>query len=173
MTARRRLALTALAACSGIAAAAHPNARPALLWNTTASAPEGLYALRPIARPGVGDWVAAAPPPLLAAWLDRRGYLPAGALLIKQVAAVPPSVVCHDGAGISIDGRRRAHTEPADRYGRSLPSWRGCRRLVDGEVFVLNRARGSLDSRYFGPLPSAAIVGRAVLLLVWGGGHDA
>jgi type IV secretory pathway protease TraF len=39
-------------------------------------------------------------------------------------------------------------------------------------VFVLNAAEGSLDSRYFGPLPSSAIRGRVVPLLTWERRHE-
>lgn len=172
MTARFGWAAMAVGACSALAAAGHPKSAPQLIWNTTASAPEGLYALRPGGRPGVGDWVAAAPPPKLAAWLDARGYLPAGALLIKQVAATAPSLVCRGSGSISIDGRARARAVAADRRGRALPSWRGCRRLAGGELFLLNPAEGSLDSRYFGPLPSSAIRGRVTPLLLWERRHE-
>jgi type IV secretory pathway protease TraF len=165
-------AALALAACTALAAAGHRNGAPQLIWNTTASAPEGLYALRPGGRPGVGEWIAAAPPPELATWLDRRGYLPDGALLIKQIAATAPNVVCRQGVSILIDGRLRARAEAADRQGRALSAWRGCRRLAGHDVFVLNAAEGSLDSRYFGPLPSSAIRGRVVPLLTWERRHE-
>lgn len=167
MTARVWVTAVGLLACAGLAAARSSNGPPQLVWNTTASAPEGLYILQRLDRPSVGTWVAASPPPALAAWLDRRDYLPAGALLIKQVAAVAPSRVCRAGAWVTIDGRLRARAESVDRLRRALPAWRGCQRLGAGEVFLLNRAEGSLDSRYFGPLPASAVRGRAVPLLTW------
>jgi type IV secretory pathway protease TraF len=45
-----------------------------------------------------------------------------------------------------------------------MPFWQGCRVLQTGEVFVLADHPGSFDSRYFGPLDTASIAGRAVLL---------
>jgi type IV secretory pathway protease TraF len=49
-----------------------------------------------------------------------------------------------------------------DRRGRTLPRWQGCRAVPVGEVFLMNRqSEDSLDGRYFGSLPTAAIVGRA------------
>ena len=49
----------------------------------------------------------------------------------------------------------------ADRKGRELPRWTGCRTLRGGEIFLLNPAPDSLDSRYFGPLPASRLIGRA------------
>ena len=81
-------------------------------------------------------------------------------LLIKRVAALAPSVVCRDGDAITIDRTVVAHAEARDHAGRPLPVWSGCRMLTASDVFLLNAARGSLDSRYLGPLPRASVVGR-------------
>src|SRR5262245_48920946 len=53
------------------------------------------------------------------------------------------------------------------RNGKSehaMPTWQGCRVLQTGEVLVLANHPASFDSRYFGPLHTASIMGRAVLL---------
>lgn len=134
---------------------------PRWVWNATRSAPLGLYHVQPSRPAKVGDWVAVAPPAGLATWLDRRGYLPAGAVLIKQLAAVEPSLACRSGDVVSLDGAPVARALDADQDGRPLPRWRGCRRLAAGEVFVLTSAEGSLDSRYFGPLPARSLIGPA------------
>ena len=43
-----------------------------------------------------------------------------------------------------------------------LPAWQGCRVIARGEVFLMNWDEPqSLDSRYFGPIPLSAIIGRA------------
>ncbi|MDU0960632.1 MAG: S26 family signal peptidase, partial [Bradyrhizobium sp.] len=50
-----------------------------------------------------------------------------------------------------------------DGRGRPLPIWEGCRVIAEGDVFVMNWQSGdSLDGRYFGPLPSSAVIGKAV-----------
>jgi type IV secretory pathway protease TraF len=144
----------------GLAAAALAASRPVVILNTTASAPLGLYRVQSAGSLRVGDWIALRPPPDLAAWLSAQGYLPAHALLIKQIAALAPSRVCRQGADLAIDGTPRARAARADRWGRRLPAWGGCRTLAASEVFVLNRASGSLDGRYFGPLPRSAVVGQ-------------
>jgi type IV secretory pathway protease TraF len=170
----RRLVIAAGAA--GLAAIVLPPAlrpAPALVWNTTASAPLGLYLTRPERRPAVGDWVVIRPSAALAEWLAAKGFLPSGALLLKRIAAVAPSIVCRIGAEVSIDGRRAAAALARDRVGRPLPVWRGCHRLTADEVFVLMPAPHSLDSRYFGALPRRLIVGRAAPWLVVDEAEDA
>jgi type IV secretory pathway protease TraF len=52
----------------------------------------------------------------------------------------------------------------ADRthLGRPLPILHGGRVVGAGNVYLMNRQSGdSLDGRYFGPLPTTTVVGRA------------
>ncbi|HWE98753.1 MAG TPA: S26 family signal peptidase [Caulobacteraceae bacterium] len=144
---------------------------PALVWNTTASAPVGFYGATPEPDPRVGDLVFVRPPTPLAARLAAAGFLPLGALLLKRIAAVAPSIVCRTADVVAVDGRQAARALDRDRFGRSLPLWRGCRRLTAGEVFLLNPEPRSYDSRYFGPLPARLILARATPLLMIGDDH--
>jgi conjugative transfer signal peptidase TraF len=167
-----RVLLLILSALGGAAMAAPAvvQPRPVVLWNTTASAPLGLYRLRRPIDLRVGDWVALRPPPRLASYLAERGYLPRGVPLLKRIAARAPSLVCRRGLWIEIDGVTVTWARRRDHLGRDLPSWSGCRRLARGELFLLNpRATASLDSRYFGPFASTAVVGRAAPLWTWRG----
>lgn len=158
----KRLWLLAGGALVAVSAPASPT--PRWIWNATASAPEGLYDLQRDRAWGRHDLVAVRPPKPLAAWLDARGYAPSGVLLIKRVAALSPSIVCRDGAAVTIDRVAVARAEVRDHAGRRLPVWSGCRVLAADDVFLLNPARGSLDSRYLGPLPRASVVGRVAPL---------
>ena len=142
---------------------------PLLLWNTTASAPIGLYRLRPLGRPQVGQLVAARPPEPFATWFDQAGYLPRGVPLVKHIAAVAGQRVCRSGDTLTIDGRTIAHAKTRDRFGRRLPVWSGCHRLDSGEVLLLNPAPDSLDGRYFGPSHDADLIGRTVPIWTRGG----
>jgi type IV secretory pathway protease TraF len=70
--------------------------------------------------------------------------------------------VCRNELIISIDGSDVGAARERDHRGRPLAVWQGCRVIADGEVFLMNWDEpGSLDSRYFGPLPTSAIIGRA------------
>jgi len=162
-----RRALTALLTLGGaltIGASSAVSGPQRWIWNATASVPEGLYRLQPGAVWRRGDLVAVRPTADLAGWLDRRGYAPKGVLLIKRVAALAPSTACRTGAAITVDGAVVAKARSRDRVGRNLPVWSGCRLLTAEDVFLLNRAEGSLDSRYLGPLPRQSVVGRVTPL---------
>ena len=137
----------------------HP--APWLIWNASASTAIGLYAVHPAGKLHVGDLVVATPTEPLAAFLAQRGYLPMGVPLLKHVFALPGQTVCRVDRTITIDGSVTGLALEHDRRGRPLPVWRGCRTVMAGEVFVMNRRPDSLDSRYFGPLPVTSIVGRA------------
>jgi type IV secretory pathway protease TraF len=92
----------------------------------------------------------------------RAGYLPGGVSLIKRIAALPGQSVCRNELLISVDGLVIGVARNRDHVGRTLPVWRGCRLVAEDEVFLMNRDEpASLDGRYFGPIPSTAIVGQA------------
>jgi len=152
-----------------IGASAFIRPTPRLLWNVTASTPTGLYFLQPVRTPQVGDLVAVMPPEPIAHFLAEGGYLPQRVPLLKHVAALPGDTVCRTGHLITIDGIVIGEARDRDSRGRGLPVWSGCRVLDDGEIFLMNRHPDSLDGRYFGPLPAASIIGRAVPL--WTSDH--
>ncbi len=136
-----------------------------LVWNVSASVPVGLYRLVPVTILRVGDLVAVRPSPTLARYMASRRYVEASALLVKPVAAVAGQRVCRSGAIVTLDGATVATALVADRMRRPLPVWTGCRRLRRGEVFLLvPGVPASFDGRYFGPVATTAIVGRAVPL---------
>ena len=137
--------------------------RPHYIWNASNSIPIGLYRLRPLTTLTVTELVAVQPPDLLAAFLDLNGYLPIGVPMLKRVLALPGQTVCRNGLTIAVDGIDVGQAQERDGRGRALPVWHGCRLIADGEVFVMNwQSTDSLDSRYFGPLPASAVIGRAI-----------
>lgn len=157
----RTLALAFLAVCA-IASTFAGGREPLLVWNASASAPIGVYAVRPAGALAITDLIITRPPEPLAEWLAARGYLPKGALLIKRVAALPGQKVCRANLTISVDGSVVAEANARDHTGRDLPRWSGCFTLRPGDVFLLNWDHpASLDGRYFGALPADSIVGRA------------
>jgi len=140
---------------------------PWLVWNASASVPIGLYAVATITDVQAGDLVVVRPPEPLARFLADGGYLPLGAPLLKHVAALAGQSVCRVGLTITVDDVAVGAARDRDSRGRSLPVWQACRVIGQGEVFLMNRqSADSLDGRYFGPLPAASIVGRAIPLWI-------
>ena len=138
---------------------------PRLVWNASASAPRGLYRVSPGARFAVGDMVIARTPMPWRALAARRHYLPANVPLVKRVAAVGGDRVCARARTITINGMAAATRRLRDAKRRPLPWWEGCRRLGEGEAFLLMTGEGnSFDGRYFGPTEAGDILGRAWLL---------
>jgi conjugative transfer signal peptidase TraF len=167
MADRRRIMVAAtggVAVALGVTIVAPPS--PRLMWNASASTPIGLYR---IARgaPGVGDWVAVRTPIAVRRLAAERHYLPANVPLVKRVAARQGQRVCAAGRQVEVDGKAVASRRGRDPLGRPLPWWRGCQRLAAGELLVLGTAPDSFDGRYFGPISSSAVIGRAVPLWTW------
>ena len=149
----------------GVAVSAFIETPTKLIWNASASAPIGLYSIEPADRLEVTDLVAVDAPEPLARFLAERGYLPRGLPLMKRIAGLPGQQVCRLRSAITVDGIEMGDALERDRRGRDLPVWQGCRRIADGEVFLMSWETGdSLDGRYFGPLPMRSIIGRAVPL---------
>lgn len=134
---------------------------PHILWNASASAPIGLYRVDGDATPAVGDLVVLTPPKTIARFIAERRYLPDGVPLLKKLAAVPGQNVCRTGADIFVDSIPVAEARTHDRIGRKMPVWHGCQRILVDELFLLNPAVDSLDSRYFGPVSASDVVGVA------------
>ncbi len=138
---------------------------PVFIWNASASVPLGLYRVQPEDHLGVADLVAVTPPEPIAKFLADRNYLPRRVLLLKHVLGLPGQTVCRIRLDVLVDGIVMATARERDRRGRSLPNWQGCHTIAEGEVLLMNcPSTDSLDGRYFGLLPAASIIGRAVPL---------
>ncbi len=138
---------------------------PLLVWNASASAPIGLYVVRPGAALRAGDLVAARLPPVARSIAADRRYLPLRLPVLKRVAAMAGHDVCARGAVISIDGMTAAVRRATDAAGRPMSWWEGCRHLRNGEIFLLTATvPTSYDGRYFGVTRQADVIGKAHLL---------
>lgn len=137
-----------------------------MIYNASDSVAIGWYRVDPVEQAVdqlTADSIVLARLPIDATALAaRRGYLPAHIPLLKRVGAVAPQEVCVIGSGVRIDDVPAAAVLPGDRLGRRLPSWRQCRRLQPGELFLLSiSSPASFDSRYFGPIRASAVLGVA------------
>ncbi|KAF1043308.1 S26 family signal peptidase [Xylophilus sp.] len=166
----------ALCAALGIAALAGPVIRaPAARWvyNPSDSVPRGWYRIESAGTVAdalhVGDIVLARLPAEVAALAGLRGYLPERVPLLKRIGAIAPQRVCLAQRTVYVEDVPVALAREADGLGRGLPLWSHCRALRDGELFLLSATNpASFDSRYFGPIDAAAVLGRAQPMWTWG-----
>lgn len=143
--------------------------------NLTPSEPIGLWRIEPLDRPAAtGDLVFICPPvSVISEFGMDRGYFRTGlcpsgtAPLIKTVAAVSGAHV-DIGKDLTIDGTPlpSSRLSPRDGAGRALVPWSGGI-VPAGYVFLHSPFAGSYDSRYFGPIPAAGVLGAARPVLTW------
>ena len=162
MTGRVVTLLTTLAAATVGLSTIGERSVPRYLWNVSNSVPIGLYRLSPIGRLAVTELVAVAPPEPTATFLADGDYLPRNVPMLKRVLALPGQTVCREHLTITVDAIAMGIARERDGRGRPLPVWQGCRVIASGQVFLMNwQSADSLDGRYFGMLPTSAIMGRA------------
>ena len=173
MTVSRRIITCSVAPAllAGVILAMLPADRRAatILLNVSPSLPLGLYRrVRAPVRPGA--LIAFAVPKSGRAY--TRDHMPdrLRTSILKPVAAGPGAQICVQADQLTIDSRAVAIIASRDHQGRHLPHWEGCRVLAEGEVFTLStRISNSFDSRYFGPVGRADILGVYAPLMVFQG----
>ena len=164
------LGSAAAVALAALACASFAKPSPRLVYNPSDSVPVGWYSIKPLEQDPtqqptelqVGSIVLVHLPAEAAALAAQRGYLPPRVPLLKRVGAVAPQRACITGQVVRIDGHIAATALSVDRMGRPLQGWPLCRRLQTGEVFLLSVTNpASFDSRYFGPVRAANVIGIA------------
>lgn len=139
-----------------------------IVYNASASAPLGWYAIDEAGEISVGDLVVVRQPLSAEALMVERGYIARDVPLVKFVMAMAGARICRQGDLVTINAHEVGDALPRDSRGRPLPRWDGCHVLTGGEVFLFNGdVRGSFDGRYFGPTPAADIIGKARPLWTW------
>jgi conjugative transfer signal peptidase TraF len=143
----------------------HSNSR---LFNDSASVPLGFWHRVP--QPvEAGAIVGFHPPAAAMAYVEA--HMPEYThrkLILKYVVATSGDRICRAGASFSVNGKLYGQAAPTDGLGAALPQWQGCRTLAVGEVAVFsNRIPNSFDSRYYGTVPAANIIGVYRPLWTW------
>jgi conjugative transfer signal peptidase TraF len=139
-----------------------------LVYNPTTSAPKGWYVVERQRELRVNDYVLAHLPLDAAVLANDRHYLPASVPILKRIGAIGHQVVCTLDGNILIDNRVVARALVLDGAGRKLDAWKACRALAVDEIFLLGEANpASFDSRYFGPILRANVIGKARPLWTW------
>ena len=143
--------------------------RPKILYNPSASAPIGYYAVSSKETLKMGDQVALYAPDWARLLADERDYLPYDYPLIKTIIGHDGDRFC--GADGFVSGPNGAAITRLlrDRLDRELPSWQGCLVLSPDEYFVISAEIEAgidygFDSRYFGPVSEDLILGRVEYL---------
>lgn len=143
--------------------------------NTTPSLPVGLYVRTSDPAAGLVEFCPDSSYGKLALEREYRASgscADGGAPLLKPTIAKFGDVVDVSVAGLAVNGRRIPNTAAvtSDIKGRPLAAWPKGRYLVArGQVWVASSFNSrSFDSRYFGPVPVAAIHDRVRPLLTFG-----
>jgi conjugative transfer signal peptidase TraF len=154
----------ALAATGVVVATFQLSGALGLRINTSPSLPVGLYITTADAGANLVEFCPVEP---FATLSIVRGYRDSGtcrdgaAPLLKPVVAKSGDVVEVSARGISVNGALLPNTVPlaTDTKGRRLEPWPSGRYVVDpGTIWVASSYHPrSFDSRYFGPLSTAAI----------------
>ena len=132
--------------------------------NTSPSLPMGLYITTADPNANLVEFCPVEP---FATLSRARGYRAPGACgdgagpLLKPIVAKVGDVVEVSALGISVNGTLLHNTAPlsADTKGRHLDAWPSGHNVVaPGTIWVASSYHpGSFDSRYFGPVATAAI----------------
>ena len=132
--------------------------------NTSPSLPIGFYVTTRDETTNLVEFCPAEPFATLSrgrGYRDRGICKDGGAPLLKPVIAKASDIVEMSARGISVNGLLLANTAPLpkDTQGRPLETWPfGRYRVAPGTVWVGSSYHSrSFDSRYFGPIPIAAI----------------
>ena len=139
--------------------------------NLSTSMPRRLYVLdRWNDAPRRGTVVAVCLPRETACLAARRGYLGPGECacntspLIKKIAGLAPDVVEVRESGVLVNGTMLPHSarRARDSQTRTVPQVRaGLYRLEAGTAWLYGESDPrSWDSRYFGPVPLAGLIGQ-------------
>lgn len=146
--------------------------------NYTHSAPSGLYQVKKNDELKRGQLVEVCPPDQAVIHLmGQRGYLMRGLWgncegtnitpLLKPVSAVPgDTVTLEPGKPVKVNGTALPNTEAMP----AVPAFpAGSYRVQAGELWVFSSySRGSVDSRYFGPVRISNVVGQAKPIFIKG-----
>jgi type IV secretory pathway protease TraF len=133
--------------------------------NVTDSLPRGYY-IRTFVAPERSPFIAFPMPESMRAFFTKRGdigFFDGGGEFIKRVGAAAGDEVCVIGDALRVNGvifGKIRRDIPKQEF---LPRWSECRRLEPGEILPLADAPGSIDGRFYGPIPSSVATGYRAL----------
>jgi type IV secretory pathway protease TraF len=129
--------------------------------NVSPSVPLGAYRLAAVRETLLRDTLVVLPVPA-----SVRSFWPSWMPLLKPIAGLPGDQVCVLEGTLWIRDLAYGPVLTAS-HGHPVPHVEGCLVVQAGEVFLASQAPHSLDSRYFGPIPVAALTAQATPLVTW------
>lgn len=136
-----------------------------ITYSASASMPKGFYLITPIKRLARFDAVMFSPPPSAKDFILMHNWGPKSGFVLKYVYGVPGDMVCNRNNGILINQKLIANIYHYYAPGKKLPRTDFCAQLGQDQYFLLStKIEHSFDSRYYGPIFRAAIVGKALKL---------
>lgn len=129
--------------------------------NLSPSVPRGVYRLAAVREPLTrGTLVVVPVPPSV------QGFWSSWVPLLKPIAGLPGDQACVLEETLWIQNVSYGPVLTAS-HGHPVPHVEGCLVVQAGEVFLASSKPRSLDSRYYGPIPVAALTAQATPLLTW------
>ena len=152
----------------GLLGVTHSETSAFLIYNPSASAPQGFYKIARKDHFIRGDFVAAQLPPPAIVLNNERRYLPENTPILKSVYGVPGDEICIHVGAVFVNETPIVMIEKEDSIGRQMHVREGCFLLQQGQYFLLStRIKNSFDSRYFGPVGEYNILGVATPLFIF------
>ena len=141
---------------------------PTLLLNLTPSIPKGVYLVDPSNSLKKGEIVVFRPPMAVYRALGKRPWLNEEKFFIKPIAAVSGDEVCKLENSVVINQTTELSVLRTDSQGKLLPKFDGCKTIGAHEFLPISTySSRSFDGRYFGPIPTSAILGKAIPVFTW------
>jgi conjugative transfer signal peptidase TraF len=140
---------------------------PKYYLNLSPSMPEGIYKLIPYDEHlKVGDIVIFEVPKKARPYVYGREWLPKGWLLMKKVGALPGDKIFITKDAININDQYVGPVFKKDHEGKPLPKLRGVLNIPENNFLpIATYIQNSFDGRYFGPISSNLIRGKAELII--------
>lgn len=168
MNIRKRYLGALLLASASLAAVSFSKFPAKIIYNPSPSAPIGFYKINDRSVYHVGDFVAANLSNEAANLAFNRRYLPKNIPVLKTIYALGDDEICIDSHSVLVNNKPVGRIQTEDSLGRPMTVLRGCYHLQNREYFLLSTAiENSFDSRYFGPVDEANILGVATPLLIF------
>lgn len=134
-----------------------------LIYNYTDSLPHGIYRLHSGAVQK-GDLVVFVPPDQAKKIIRDRDYLHEGGYLMKYLVGKAGDSISTSNGQFVVAGENYGEILSQDKEGRALTPYPFSDHVIEGYIVAVKGNKRSFDSRYFGPIPRASIIGKATPL---------